>query len=375
MSAIIVSGIVLTILLLSLVISKRNKLYADKFLILYLLFSIITQLYFYINYHNLLEQSAWLLLVKGVYLLNAPLFFFYVYALVKQKSLSWHVSLLTLAPFFGYCLMFFYYYLHGFKGNKIGFENGWLHINGDLSLPWAMFAILFLLIEPFFLVWFYLLLKRYRKKLLDSVSSTESIHLTWLNTLFYIWLIIAMVLVPIGMLSIGSAWLPTDLLENLVAIGSMAFVFVMGYYGFKQTAVFSNLELILPDQSIGKYTRSGLTSEEATALHKRLLELMLEKKPYLNGQLSARDLAMEVGISVNYLSQILSKKQSQHFFDFVNSYRVEEVKQKMNDAKYQRFTLLAIALESGFNSKTSFNTIFKKFTGQTPSQYYRSIEK
>jgi AraC-like DNA-binding protein len=77
-------------------------------------------------------------------------------------------------------------------------------------------------------------------------------------------------------------------------------------------------------------------------------------------------------MSPNHLSQVINQLEGKNFFDFVNAYRVEEVKRKMADDRSKKLTLLAIALESGFNSKTSFNMVFKKMTGQTPSQYYKS---
>jgi AraC-like DNA-binding protein len=100
---------------------------------------------------------------------------------------------------------------------------------------------------------------------------------------------------------------------------------------------------------------------------------MEEKKPWLNGELTAGQLSQLLGISVNHLSQVLNKEQHQNFFDFINSYRVSEVIRRMGDNGNSHLTLLAIALDSGFNSKTSFNTVFKKVTNQTPSHYCKAL--
>lgn len=377
MGALIISGIVLTILLLSLMLSKKGKLEADKFLILYLFFSLASQVYFYLNLLELLQHTIWLLLAKSTYLLHGPIFFLYVYALTKGKSLDRRKALWIFSPFIGYVLTFFYYYFVGFEGHHISAETGWLYIDHQLSVPWAVFVILFLLIEPFFLLWFYILLREYRKNALDSLSSVEHINLRWLTVLFYIWIVPALMLIPLSILSVGSDWVPVQHVETTIALANMGFIFVMGYFGFKQTAVFSNLEWQRSDNKTrsGAYEKSGLTPEQASIYHQQLLRLMIEKKPYLNGELNARELAKELNISVNHLSETLSKKQNQNFFDFVNNYRVAAVKEKMQDPTFRQLTLLAIAFESGFNSKTSFNMIFKKFTGQTPSQYYKSVNK
>jgi AraC-like DNA-binding protein len=184
--------------------------------------------------------------------------------------------------------------------------------------------------------------------------------------------------VPVSTLNLIQGWFSIGLMEMLTEGASVIFFFVVGYYGFKQTNIFTNLELkeTSPEKTAaGNYERSGLSPQQAKDYHTRLLKLMDEKKPWLNGELTAGQLSQLVGVSVNHLSQILNKEQHQNFFDFINSYRVNEVIRKMGDTSNSHLTLLAIALDSGFNSKTSFNTVFKKVTHQTPSNYYKSLQR
>ena len=96
---------------------------------------------------------------------------------------------------------------------------------------------------------------------------------------------------------------------------------------------------------------------------------MEKEKPYLNGKLSLKEVADSLNISVNHLSQVINEQTGMSFFDFVNKYRIEEVKVRLTDPKNEQFTLLAIAFDCGFNSKSSFNSIFKKIMGFTPSQF------
>jgi len=100
---------------------------------------------------------------------------------------------------------------------------------------------------------------------------------------------------------------------------------------------------------------------------------METEKPYLEPKLTLSSLADELEISANHLSQVINQYEEKNFFDFVNSYRVEEYKERATDPAYQNFSILAIALDSGFNSKSSFNQVFKKFTGKTPSQYLSEV--
>lgn len=96
---------------------------------------------------------------------------------------------------------------------------------------------------------------------------------------------------------------------------------------------------------------------------------MDDEKPYLNGDLTISDLARRTGIPRHYITEVLNEKHGRNFFTFVNEYRVREVISRINDPKYQHYTILAIAFDSGFNSKSTFNTFFKAYTGKTPSDF------
>jgi AraC-like DNA-binding protein len=96
---------------------------------------------------------------------------------------------------------------------------------------------------------------------------------------------------------------------------------------------------------------------------------MDETRPYRNSYLTLQELADALSISAHNLSQVINTRLGKNFYDFVNGYRVEEVKHRLRDPKYQHLTILAIGLEAGFNTKSTFNAFFKKHTGVTPSRY------
>ena len=101
---------------------------------------------------------------------------------------------------------------------------------------------------------------------------------------------------------------------------------------------------------------------------------MESEKPYLEGDLVLPQLAQQLGISANYLSQIINEQLQVNFYDFVNGSRVEEAKRWMRNAGQQNTKILNIALDSGFNSKSAFYTAFKKATSMTPTQYRNTLK-
>jgi ligand-binding sensor domain-containing protein/AraC-like DNA-binding protein len=129
------------------------------------------------------------------------------------------------------------------------------------------------------------------------------------------------------------------------------------------------------DEVHDKYKGSKVPEDVGIAIQNALLTYMTDKKPFLNPDLKLADLAEEIGYSVHEISQVLNQYINQNFADFVNNYRVEEVKIRVMDKSYAKFTLIAIAQQCGFNSKTSFFRVFKKNTGKTPADFFRDSKE
>jgi AraC-like DNA-binding protein len=100
---------------------------------------------------------------------------------------------------------------------------------------------------------------------------------------------------------------------------------------------------------------------------------MMEEKPFLNPSLTIQDISNELEIPVRELSVLINHQLGQHFYDFVNTYRIEHAMNILKDTTKSKVTILEILYEVGFNSKSSFNTAFKKHTGNTPTEYRNSL--
>ncbi|MFD2586409.1 helix-turn-helix domain-containing protein [Croceitalea marina] len=121
------------------------------------------------------------------------------------------------------------------------------------------------------------------------------------------------------------------------------------------------------------YKNSSLTEEDFTKYKAQLLSYMAEQKPYLNNELSQSNLASQLNISSHHLSEVLNTGFDQNFYNFINSYRVLEAQRLMEKDEFKNSKILAIAFDSGFKSKTSFNRVFKAHTGTTPSEYKKNL--
>ena len=122
-----------------------------------------------------------------------------------------------------------------------------------------------------------------------------------------------------------------------------------------------------------RYQRSGLTDAEAAALKADLLALMARERPYRDPDLTLPDLAEQLDTTPHKLSEVLNGELSQTFYDFVNGYRVEDVRRRLGEPTSKQLNVLTLAMDAGFSSKSTFNEVFKKRTGQTPSMYRKAL--
>ncbi|MDX2432587.1 MAG: two-component regulator propeller domain-containing protein [Bacteroides sp.] len=151
----------------------------------------------------------------------------------------------------------------------------------------------------------------------------------------------------------------------------MTGVFIMIRFKARLPEVVRNV--IGLDLKYEKYKGSRMEKSQCEIIISELKQYMEEGKPYLNADLKIADLAEHIHRSTSEISQVLNQDLNQSFSDFVNKCRVREVKRLMKDKAYEKYTLVALAEQSGFNSKTSFYRIFKNETGKTPADYLKEL--
>jgi AraC-like DNA-binding protein len=217
-----------------------------------------------------------------------------------------------------------------------------------------------------------LILWRYRASLKNFYSTLEEVDFSWLSIVLFgfiaIWIIDVIELI---LANIGS---PQLYLRTAAFVLIFTFANIIVFKGLRQPEIFNGIE------KRPKYQQSPLTREKKEEYLKRLQSYMRREKPYLNPGLSINKLAKRLIIPSRYLSQVVNESLGINFYDFVNSYRVEEAKNLLLDSSNNERNIHEIFFDSGFNTKSVFNRIFKKFTGMTPSEFKRmhplwSIEK
>lgn len=360
-------GIVLSFFLGVLLFSKKNKSLTDNILSLWLTVIGIHLTSYFLYHQGYWEEYPHLIGITASFpLLYGPFLYLYVLYSIKSRHRLRKIDILHFAPvLLSYIYMFPFYFLYSAE-EKIQVDKD---LVDDFSIFSYILLIGFLVSGMSYSIVAYRNLLQRDKIIQENFSYSTGISLSWLR---YAILGIGAVFVTGGIVTVLREVLDFQFPFNadiLFYSLIVAFVVYVGYSGIRQQNLFSNT--VTNEQELSniesEYKKSSLKSEVATTKHVELLEFMLTEKPYLNPKLTITELAQHLMVSTNHLSQIINQYEQVNFHDFVNRYRIEEFIQKAQSNK--NFTLLAHALDSGFNSKSSFNNVFKKIKSVTPSQY------
>ncbi len=210
----------------------------------------------------------------------------------------------------------------------------------------------------------------------SEVSNPENVNIGWVRYFMRVFVCITLffVLVLVNLVHHGDM----SGISRLAALMLAGSILALGYKGILQNEIFhvpnnGRTNAPTPPANTGSPTANPAPITEPKkpdqALIDRLLHYMDAEKPYLDPELTLSGLALRVGMGRSLLSQVINEGVGDNFYNFVNRYRVEQVKRFMADPTMQHFSLLGLALEAGFKSKSTFNLIFKRFTGLTPSEY------
>jgi AraC-like DNA-binding protein len=226
----------------------------------------------------------------------------------------------------------------------------------------------------------YLALRRHQRHLLQLTAQPEPIALQWLMQV--LWGLALLVGLWLNELFFHLGWVLA-----LTPAGYLGAVVYLAHYALRQPEVFAfpapvraeiqelwqedGPELPGPGPASPKHAR--LSPSQVAYWQQRLRQLLETEKVYLDADLSLPALAQRAGLSTHELSYVLNEGFGVNFFQFINAYRVAEAQRLLASAQHQHLSMVGIAFEAGFSSKTTFNTTFKKVTGLTPSQFIQQV--
>lgn len=374
METILNIGFGIGILMFFLLLFKKAKQQGDYFFLSWIGIMLCQVAFYQITIYQFEMTGFWAISFFSLPLLGAPILCLYIFHLtghkISSQTILSHSSIYVI-----YVIILFS--LQQYWDTLIIAKDGYLVI-GINDTFWSRFYAVPLAISGLlYCVWDLLLLKEHRTSITTLFSFQEKIDLKWLT---YVVISFLILFVITSIWIFGATQFQLFPIKNafaLVGISLSIMLIAFGFYGFKQTAVFSSIDfsqnnssiLNSPEKLKSPYSKSGLTDDKIEVLAQQLAIFMIQEKPYMNENLNLALLAENLKISPAHLSQVINQFYKISFYDYVNQYRIEKAKNMIDSNDYNHLSILGIAFECGFKSKSSFNRYFKKYTGKTPSHF------
>ncbi len=384
MQVILIIGAAQALFFSILLINKKKGKLHDKILAVWLA---VLALHLSFAYWLFLQQPTYLNYAgydAGIIVLYYSLMYIYAKSIISgHERLEWK-WLIHLLP----CLLVYATSLPFIRLSELEKSNVLSQPLSPLLLASLFLAIVFSIA---YLIVVFRLIGKHDVNIKKAYSYDDTINLIWLKKLAIVLTGISFFfLIAVGYvyyLRFTSSESSIQLYSNLDFIGYTLFtlfIYLLGYFGYRQGNIFTHqprtvdgflgesISETIPKRSNNKQEEEKNESQDKQFV-KLLDEYMKNEQPYLNSTLSLYQLAKQMEVSSHYLSHILNNRIRKNFYEFVNQYRIDEVKRRIVSDQNSKYTILAIALDCGFNSKATFNRTFKNYTGYTPSQFQQEF--
>ena len=360
----------ISLLLIFLLISKIKSKPANIFLASLLLIVVLDEIVNIIIIRKACGGFYYFLnIINATPVLIGLLSYFYVKTITKQAKPFKFLYLLHLIPFIIALFVSFYTY-------SIHYNNLFLNIFQDVFLK--------NIVSFTYIIAALINLKKYKKNILNNFSYIEKIDYKWLSFFikieFVVWLIYLFMICALylNILVIKEANLYINLSITF-------FIFAISFYGIRNSSVFSSLDfksnITIPElkSEISKAQKNDIVPESEKKVieeyFKELKEYLEVNKPFLKEKITIQELSDQSNIPVKLLSKIIKKKLNKTYFDLINFYRIEYFNKEILAPKNKNFSILGVAYNCGFSSKSAFNRAYKKHTNITPSEFIKLQKK
>ncbi|WP_106915378.1 helix-turn-helix domain-containing protein [Chryseobacterium aurantiacum] len=302
----------------------------------------------------------------SAYLLTMPLFYLYVNAVCYSDFTLKRKHLLHLIPFIVVNLILVpRLYLAEGAAKEDFFKIMWY------SPEMLVYQFIGELQFFFYVIATFLVIKKYKKIYLENYTNPNTLLYKWLSQLTVIFLVIHLCII---LKNIVRYTQHRDLFIWLNIVAGTVFLMAACWFILKALnypELFRRIDsTIQPTKDFAETLETENKTDETKNIQiGQLRNFMVEKEPFLNPSLTIQELADQVEIPVRELSVLINHHINQHFFDFVNEYRIKKAMTILKDPTRKEVTVLEILYEVGFNSKSSFHTSFKKYTNQTPTAF------
>jgi len=373
------NAIVLSILFFS--IKSKNKK-ANIYLGLFLWSIVVNIFNDFLSELSIEEEFGIFLFIVEPFLFVLPFLFFYLLTTINKKIENWHYLL----------------FIPGIVHNVLLHSDGLFLTENTVTNYEA--TIYFL--EIALMVYVFRILQNHKKKLTDFYSDLNNKSLTWLKSIFALNILIHFLSISTFIFDLSHVEI-VEYSIDISALGLTVFmIFWISYNGFSQPEIFKQRLFLVTENNVSigaanlavtqtiilekeiqkpveisklRDKKEPIISEIDLQQFNQIKEQIQEQELFTNPKLNLSALSEALDLKEKELSRLINECGKVNFYQFINEYRIEKFKQLIESSNAHHFTLLGLATESGFSSKSTFYTAFKKSEGMTPKQYEKSIKK
>ena len=317
--------------------------------------------FIYFRYLNL-TIFHWSILVDSLVFLFGPLFYIYIRRLLFKGNTSYLLPVYHATPFLLLLTLSIFYLIHYSSEDFYQY-----FLNGNLKTIFNIISIVMIASNLYYLFRSYKLVKKYKKEEKQNFSFEQS-PINFLNSFLISFLVclVAWIISYINYSLLDRYFTYVNYESVWVAIPVL--LYVIGYFSLKQPELFRiPLEVKISEK------KARLSALDSDLLKKKLDSLMLNEKVFLQHDLTLREVAKLLKTSTNNISWLLNSVYKTTFYDFINSHRIKEFVKEVENKKHLQNTILALSIDAGFNSKSTFNKAFKVVMKDTPSNYIKNL--
>lgn len=372
--SIAVSGIAIGLFTVLLIFKNERPSKPEVILILWIVALVLNQVYFLIvgPEIELLSDSPAIVHIigTGLVLIHSPLLYLFCSKLFLSKirpTIAWHFF-----PFIAFFLSIGVATI--LFDDIIHFRYGFIRFN-EVVFPLNHYGIYIALVSAAYTLAAFLSIKK-QKSLLNQTQSGEVRNV--LNWLEY-WVIAAIVFFCLTYVliefSVSTDKIDTTLTFQVVSIFLSVYILYVCYWAIRKTSAFHHLGPTILFVQTQKSPSVALHIPEVESLSRKIVEVLENEKMYLDPDFSLSELAIAMNVPSGKLSFAINTGLGMNYYDLINSYRVKEFQKRLEQGNDKHLSLLGLAFDCGFRSKSTFNSFFKKMNGMTPSAFKKSIEK
>lgn len=372
----LIFGIFVAVFLSLLLLIKKKKSPADKILVVWLIFiSVLQILRYFLETGYFFEHPHWLGIGLSLPVLHGVLLYFYVIEITENTIKRKSTIFLHFIPSIALTLLAIPFYKLTGAQKIVVYQN-----NGEGFEWYVMLEGLLVIISGLtYSIWSLIIINKHQKNIKDRFSNTDKKELHWLKCLS----------IGNGIIYILSLFFENNITYTAIVI----LVLFIGFFGINQLKIFySNTDTVdtlekefttenqltntteIPEKNSSKekYAKSGLNGDMASEIYTALKDFMEESSFYKNQELTLIELSKSLKVHPNHLSQVINEMEGKNFYNYINSLRINEFIKIASKAENKKFTMISLAYDCGFNTKSTFNKHFKLKTGKTPTEFFKS---